>query len=129
MADVLDKTPVFDFAVGEFAITNGHIKTAVGRDAVKIWIEKILRTEINKYDIYKGTGYGSTVESRLIGHVYPTDYLRAEIGEHIKNTLLKNPDITSVRINSVELSGTKLTWNIAVETVYGKVESDGEYNV
>lgn len=126
MAEALYKTPVFDFAAGEFVITNGHIKTAVGREAVKVWIEKIIRTEINRYDIYKGTGYGSTVESLLIGHVYPTDYLRAEISEHIKNALLKNADITAVKINRIELNGSRLTWGIAVETIYGKVESEGE---
>lgn len=126
MSETLSKTPIFDFVTGEFAISNGHIRTTVGKGALKVWVEKILRTELNKHDIYKGTGYGSTIESRLIGHVYPTDYLRAEIGEHIKTTLLKNAAITNVKINNIVIDGSKLTWNITVETEYGNIESDGE---
>ena len=109
MSETLSKTPIFDFVTGEFAISNGHIRTTVGKGALKVWVEKILRTELNKHDIYKGT-----------------DYLRAEIGEHIKTTLLKNASITNVKINNIVIDGSKLTWNITVETEYGNIESDGE---
>ena len=101
MADWAHKTPVFDFEKGEFAAVNGHVKTAVGAEGIKVWIEKILHTELNLYEIYKGTGYGTNLEGHLIGHVYPADY-------------------------NIEIDGSKLTWNITVYTEYGTVAVGGE---
>lgn len=126
MPDSIKKTPVFDFAKGEFATINGHIKTVRGKESIKVWIEKTLRTELNRYEIYRGTGYGTRLENHLIGHVYPNDYIRAEIGQSIKTALLKHSDITDVQINSIEIDGAKLTWDLTVYTRYGIVSSGGE---
>ncbi|MCI5891818.1 MAG: DUF2634 domain-containing protein [Clostridiales bacterium] len=126
MADGAHKAPVFDFEKGEFATVNGHVKTAVGAEGIKVWIEKILHTELNLYEIYKGTGYGTNLEGHLIGHVYPADYIKAEIGQSIKTALLKHDSITDVRIDNIEIDGSKLTWNITVYTEYGTVAVGGE---
>lgn len=126
MADWTHKTPVFDFEKGEFVTVNGHVRTASGEEGVKVWIEKTIRTELNRYEIYKGTGYGTRLEDHLIGHVYPKDYIRAEIGQSIKTALLKHDDITDVRINNIEIDGSKLTWNITVYTEYGTVKTGGD---
>ena len=126
MPDSTKKTPVFDFVKGEFVTINGHIKTARGKENIKVWIEKTMRTELNRDEIYRGTGYGTKLENHLIGRVYPNDYIRAEIGQSIKTALLKHPDITDVPINNIEIDGAKLTWDITVYTKYGIVSNRGE---
>lgn len=117
--DLIHKTPVFDFKKGEFETINGRVKMAVGETGVRTWIEKIIRTELNRYDIYKGTGYGVVLEEHLVGHVYPKDYVRAEIGESIKTALLRHEGIKDVHINGMEIDGARLTWNLTVYLTTG----------
>jgi len=38
----------FDFSNGEFYIKDGRLQTLEGMEALKIWIEKVLRTELSK---------------------------------------------------------------------------------
>ena len=126
MADWMHKTPLFDFEKGEFVTLNGHIKTVIGKEALKVWIQKVLRTELNNYEIYIGTGYGTELETHLIGRVYPKDYIRVEIGESVKTTLLKHDNVTDVKINNIEIDGNKINWNITVYTDYGVITDGGE---
>ena len=39
------KTYLFDFDKGDFVIRDGKLVECDGVDAIKVWIEKILRTE------------------------------------------------------------------------------------
>ena len=48
-------------------------------------------------DSYIGTGYGTELETHLIGRVYPKDYIRVEIGESVKTALLKHDNVTDVK--------------------------------
>lgn len=41
---------------------DGKLVECDGIDAIKVWIEKILRTEKNRYKIYDGTDYGCQIE-------------------------------------------------------------------
>ena len=44
----------FDFKNGEFRMENGNPVVLSGIDALKMWIKKYLRTQLNRYSIYKG---------------------------------------------------------------------------
>jgi hypothetical protein len=43
------KSFLFDFATGDFVVKDGNIQTLEGIEALKIWVEKILRTEKDRY--------------------------------------------------------------------------------
>ena len=111
-ADLVHTSPVFDFEQGEFVTLNGKVKTAVGSESVITWTQKVIRTELNRYGIYKGTGFGVRLEEYLVGHIFPKDYIRAEIGNSIKTALLKHDGIRDVRIDDLKIDGSKLTWDI-----------------
>ena len=56
------KTFLFDFNRGDFVLRDGKLVVCDGIEAVKVWIEKIIRTEKNRYSIYVGTQYGCHLE-------------------------------------------------------------------
>ena len=48
-----EKSPSsFDFETGDFLIKDGKVQTVSGYVALKQWIQKMLKTEQNKYKIY-----------------------------------------------------------------------------
>lgn len=96
----LGKSFLFDFQTGDFVITNGKLVPADGTAALKIWIEKILRTEKQSFKIYaKNTGkdeYGVHIEDLIFGNKYPAAFLEAELKREISSSLLRHPQIESL---------------------------------
>jgi len=114
---------LFDFAKGDFVTVDGKIIQTSGIDAVKVWIEKILKTEQFKFKIYE-TGEQNEYGISLLDFInsdYPLDFVKIEIEREVKEALAKNPEIT--RVYSFEFSREKraLICNFSVDTIYGTV--------
>lgn len=92
------KSPVFDFSTGDFLVKNGSVQTTKGYEALKTWIQKILKTEQNKYKIYNTDNvekYGTNL-LELITSDFPLTYIQSQIQTIVTTALLKNSDITTV---------------------------------
>ena len=72
-------TFLYDFKTCDFVMEDGDPVTASGVDALKVWIEKILRTQLNRYEIYTDTGYGANIEDLVIGKGYSTAFVQSEL--------------------------------------------------
>ena len=72
---------------------NGNPVVLTGIDALKLWIEKTIRTQLNRYSIYKGRQYGANIEDLVIGKTYGIDFAESELRREIEIALLKNEDI------------------------------------
>ena len=73
------KSYLFNFNRGDFAVRDGKLVECDGIDAIKVWIEKILRTEKNRYKIYDGTDYGCQIEDLIIGNTYSFEFTDSEL--------------------------------------------------
>lgn len=113
-------TFLYDFKACDFVMEDGDPVTASGIDALKVWIEKILRTQLNRYEIYTDTGYGANIEDLVIGKGYSTAFVQSELKREIETALLRNEDITDVKSISLSREKDLLTIEIALETVYGE---------
>ena len=84
----------WDFATNQPVILNGEIQTVSGVDALRIWIEKALRTERYKWSAYKWS-YGAEIEKTLeMGLVGPA--LNHALQQSITNALIYHPHISQV---------------------------------
>ncbi len=90
------KSYMFDFENGDFVVRDGKLIECDGIDAIKVWIEKILRTEKDRYKIYDNTEYGCHLEDLIIGNSYTAEFIEAELKREIEDALKQNPRITSV---------------------------------
>ena len=90
------KSYMFDFENGDFVVRDGKLIECDGIDAIKVWIEKILRTEKGRYPIYDNTEYGCHLEDLIIGNSYTAEFIEAELKREIEDALKQNPQITSV---------------------------------
>lgn len=117
----MKKTFDFDFKAGEFRMKNGNPVVLTGIDALKLWIQKCIRTQLNRYSIYKGKQYGANIEDLVIGKSYNFDFAESELRREIETALLQNEDIQSMSSFSVKKTGSTLDISLTLITVYGKV--------
>ena len=90
------KSYLFDFDSGDFIVRDGKLVECDGIDAIKVWTEKILRTEKGRYNIYNNTEYGCHLEDLIIGNSYTVEFIEAELKREIEDALKQNSQINSV---------------------------------
>ncbi len=88
------KSPVFDFAAGEFKKVDGKVYIGEGVEILKNWIEKTLKTERYRFAIY-GPDYGVTLEE-LVARNLPFSELMNELREQISDALVQDIRISRV---------------------------------
>lgn len=108
------KTYLFDFNKGEFVIRDGKLIECDGIEAIRIWIEKIIRTEKYRYLIYDGTEYGCHLEDLIIGNNYTMEFIQSELKREIEEALLLNPQIKKISNFQIIRNSNSLTINMEV---------------
>ena len=120
------KSFLFSFEAGEFIIKDGQPQTATGIEGVKVWIQKILKTEKFKFKIYE-TGetneYGVTLLDLIHGD-YPQEFIYAEVQREITEALLKNTEISNVTNFGFKRDKRTLLINFDVFTIYGEITEE-----
>lgn len=110
----------WDFVHDVPIFRGGEPVVVEGKEALKVWIWRALRTPRFKYEIYTWA-YGSEFES-LLGQAYSDSVKTAEAPRYLRECLLINPYITAVRDITVTFASAKLTVKGTAITVYGKVD-------
>lgn len=89
-------TYLYDFKKGDFIYRNGKLIPVVGIEALRVWIEKVIRTEKFTFTIYDGeTQYGVLIDD-LFGSGLERYLIESELQREITEALLINPFITDV---------------------------------
>ena len=74
---VMGRGLVFDWAEKRYLMENGGPVECIGAEAVKAWIEQVVRTRVGKYPVHP-TDYGCSALD-LIGQKIPKGYALSEI--------------------------------------------------
>lgn len=131
MADT-KKTPVFDWATGQFALgVGGTVKTATGAEAVAMIAQKALNTQLGKYSVYadyedfsKNHIYGSRVHDIAVRRDLPEAVRLSEIERETKEALRYDPrikEVTSVSVYTGYENGEQCIYtDIELVTAYNK---------
>ena len=109
------KSYIFDFTTDDFALRDGKLIECDGISAIKVWIEKILRTEKGRCPIYDNTEYGCHLEDLIIGNSYTAEFIEAELKREIEDALKQNPQITSV--TNFKITRNKNAITVTLEVV------------
>lgn len=117
------KSFLFDFKKGDFNVSDGKLEIIDNLEALKIWIEKVLKTEKFKFKIYDGVDYGISI-IELITSDFPLAFVKAEIEREITTTLLKNINIKSVQNFKFERNKRLLNVSFNCNTTFGIIEKE-----
>lgn len=114
------KEVAWDFSENVPILENGDYKIVFGKDAVKTWAYKALKTERFHYLIYS-FDYGTELQN-LIGKNYTPSLTKAESIRYVEETLLINPYIQNISDVEVRFEGTTLFITGILHTIYGDAE-------
>ena len=115
----LCKEAAWDYEQNRPIFRRGEPVIVTGKEAVKVWIWKALYTARYRYEIYSWD-YGSEFES-LIGQAYTPTLKEAEAPRYLRECLLINPYIKTVKNIAVTFEDSHLAVSGTVETIYGDV--------
>ena len=101
-----------------FSRRNGAFYTVTGIDAVKIWVNRALHPESQRflYTAWSGN-YGNELTA-LLGTVTDRGLLESQLKQYIRDALLVLPYITAVDSFSFSGSGSLMEASFTVHTVY-----------
>lgn len=119
----------FDFVNGEFVMEKGKAVVLTGRDALRLWAEKAIRTQLDRYEMYSGKKYGAYIEDLVIGKSYGFDFVESELKREIETALLRHEDILAVTSFSAVRSGTALNITFTLETICGNMTEEVAYDI
>lgn len=120
-SDIKKHSYIFDFATGEFLIQDGKLKKIDNIEALKIWIQKNIYTDIKSEKIY--TKFGVDIMS-LLNQSLPQSFLEEEVKRQIKDALILNDKITNINDFIFERNGRTLNCGFTCETIYGNITSE-----
>ena len=119
------KSFLFDFRKGDFVLRDGKMVIAEDVAALRIWIEKILRTKQNEYKIYEGTPYGSRFDDLIIGNQMPSGFVDSELRREVEDALTQNPQIITISEFEVDRTASncevRFTVTLASGLSFGEV--------
>lgn len=116
----LCKEVAWDFERDVPIFRQGEPVVVTGKEALKVWIWRAIRTPRFRYEIYTWA-YGSEFES-LVGQAYSDAVKTAEAPRYLRECLLVNPYITAVKNITVSFESAKLTVAGTAVTIYGEVD-------
>ena len=117
----LGKSFLFDFNTGQFALNDGKLVEIDGLEALRLRINKLLKTEKFKFKIYEKeeeNEYG-VVLLDLINSGNSQIFIQAEIERTIKEALEKDIEILNIDNFIFSREKRNLIINFEVESVYG----------
>lgn len=126
MANRFLSEPKFDFAKNDFVISNGKFVLINGQELIKQKIEKVIRTEYNKYHVYDDVDYGVSLKSTIIGTALPLNYVKSEIERIVTEAVLKIDGVTNVSMFTVENDRSDVFVSFQVDTEFGSVSEEVE---
>ncbi len=92
-AESIGRVPVFSFADNMFQVTDGRIEERTGKDAVKQWLELMLRQQTGKLPIYPDN---IGINRELLASDLPEGFIRAEIERNVRETAEYCPAVRTV---------------------------------
>lgn len=119
----------FDFKQGEFVFEKGTAVVLTERNALMLWVEKAIRTQIDRYNMYSGKKYGAYIEDFVIGKSYGFDFVESEMKREIETALLRHEDILAVTGFSAVRSSSALNVTFTLKTIYGNITEEFAYDI
>lgn len=108
------KELAFDFEAGDFIYIDGQPKVVEGVEALKVWIEKTIRTARYRFPAYTFQ-YGCELED-IIGLDIPRAVLESEVKRVIREALVYDDRITEVKNFIINRGGDWLNIEFDVVT-------------
>lgn len=103
----IGKSFVFDFKSKRFNVVAGKVKETTEEEAIRQWIELLLRTAIDKYKVYEGTGFGTNID-KLVGYKSMRGFVESEMKREISEKIIMNRAIERIENFKTDFEGSMI---------------------
>ena len=117
----LGLTPSFDYEKKSIIFENGNPKQITDIDAIRQWITLFVITPRNVYEIYDGTGFGTSIRKLFGRKTLNNGYEEAEVEREIREGLPLCPAINRVTSFNMEKVGKIVKIYVQVELFDGEL--------
>lgn len=114
------KEYAWDFEKNDFILQDGKFVVLEGKEALKIWIYKAIKTSRYKYLAYSWE-YGSEFED-IQGGTFDNEAIESECRRMLEECLSTNRYVNSIDSLEVNFTDNILSLNATINTVYGEVD-------
>lgn len=94
MSTEIGRTPLFDFAKGEYVLKDGKIVECTQEEAVRQWVGFLIKTAAEKFTVYDDTDFGTYIEN-YIGYK-DAAFVASEIKRELEEKVTMNRAISSI---------------------------------
>lgn len=123
--DKLGRVPLFDFDKNVYVAEGGRLIYATEIEAVEQWIKFLILSELDKYNIYKETGFGLKSGYEIIGYKQaPKGYLESNLKLELSEKIKAHKLITRVYDFTFNRDGDLLTINFSIDSSAGTIRSE-----
>lgn len=123
---------LFDYETGQHILKNGTLEECSEVESIKQFIQNVLRTQANIYDIYitgETDTFGISIYKYLGTRTLPMGYLNSELKREVTQQLLRHPKISSVTgwPGKRERQGLAISFNVIL--VDGTILEGSDFSV
>lgn len=110
--ETVKRSFLFDFKEKKFVVDDGVVHETEPIEAIQNWLELLIRTQLDKYRVYEGTGFGNSIENHIGHRLLPVGFIESEFERELKEAATRlNPAIAALRNFKI----TRLTRGLDVE--------------
>lgn len=116
----LGKTFVFNYKTGQHELVDGNMVECSSDEAVAQWIEKVLRTELDKFEIYvedETDEFGISIYRHIGKKTLNIGYIMSELKREITEQLLRHRYINYIEDYSAQLESRNRKLHITFTAV------------
>lgn len=115
----IKSTPFFDYGTMQISIKNGNPEMASEIKAIEQWIVLFMTTPKDVYQIYAGTGFGTSIKKLFGTKILNNGYEESEVEREVKEGFPLCPAIDKVTDFSLVKEGKMLNVYVEVELFNG----------
>lgn len=110
---------LFDFTSKQYVLSDGKAVEATYEQSIQQWLTKVLITEIDKYEIYKDTGFGMSILQFIGRRDLPVGVVNSEVKRQLEEKIIDRPEIVSVEDFATAREGSEVFISFNVVTAKG----------
>ena len=116
----IGRTPLFDFATGQYVIKDGKVVECTQEEAIRQWVGFLIKTPADRFEVYEGTEFGTYIHN-LIGWK-DAGFVASEIKRELEEKCIENRAISGIKNFDVIKNGGAIHINMTVMTNEDEVE-------
>ncbi|MGB6128816.1 MAG: DUF2634 domain-containing protein [Psychrilyobacter sp.] len=119
------KEPLFDFRKKQIVTKDGRIVYCTYKQKIEQWVELIIRTTVDKYEVYKNTEFGFSKLYEYRGHqIFASNFGISELKREIKEKLEGHEEIILAKNIKISQEFNVLKIELTLELIEEELEKE-----